>query len=479
MMNYLTTPFKTLLTLCLLGALTACGGGGGNSAGSSSASVSGTIDRTFQPAGNQQPKRSWTPPTTTTTSTAKNIAPTLKGTPRAAIKVGDQYWFKPVAYDANGDRLTFRVRNCPAWLSCNAADGSLSGTPTMSDIGTDNNIVITANDGAATASIGPFSIVVNNPTAVQTRTKKYNPGHYIELLRYQTSNRQKDNYLTDTMRPGVKGVLVRYYWRDLEKSPGVYDFSAIQHDLNLLSGQGMHLIVAPEDKTFTGSQLLQPMPDYMAKYTVRNNMGGMTAERWKPYVIDRWVKLMEAMGKRFDGNPYFEGIATHETALSIDNNVLTQRGYTPEIYRDGLIDLLKRTANAFPTSRIFWYMNFFPMRQDYIAQIASAVAPYGVAMGGPDVLPDEPSISSLAYPFYDQFEGTMPLFCAVMLDSYKHVHRTGSYPTKYWTMPELFRFARDELHLNYMFWTSVSNSYTGYDTHDAYPVIERNPVINP
>jgi hypothetical protein len=259
----------------------------------------------------------------------------------------------------------------------------------------------------------------------------------------------------------------------------VYDFSAIQHDLNLLSSQGMHLIAAPEDKTFKGSQLTQPLPDYLAGYSVPNNMGGVTALRWKPYVIDRWVKLMEAMGKQFDGNPYFEGIATHETALSINYDVLTDLGYTPEIYRDGLIDMIQRSAEAFPTSRVFWYMNFFPMRQDYIAQVASAVAPYGVLMGGPDVLPDDRSISSLAYPFYDQFEGTMPLFCAVMLNSYKHEHKDTSYPTRYWTMQELFDFARDELHLNYMFWTSVANSTTAYDTYDAYPVIGRNPSINP
>jgi hypothetical protein len=29
-----------------------------------------------------------------------------------------------------------------------------------------------------------------------------------------------------------------------------------------------------------------------------------------------------------------------------------------------------------------------------------------------------------------------------------------------------------------MFWTSVANSTTAYDTYDAYPVIERNPAIN-
>ena len=123
-------------------------------------------------------------------------------------------------------------------------------------------------------------------------------------------------------------------------------------------------------------------------------------------------------------------------------------------------------------------MNFFPLRQDYIAQVANAVAPAGVVMGGPDILPDSSTLSSRAYPFYDQFQGTMPLFCTVMPDSYKHQHMDTSYPTQYWTMQELFEFGRDELHLNYVLWTGVPDSSTAYDTYDAYPVIERNPAFN-
>ncbi len=371
--------------------------------------------------------------------------------------------------------MVFNIRNCPGWLAFNAADGSASGTPTTADIGTDSNIVITASDGTDSASMGPFSIVVNDVAKVQTTTRKYNPGHYIDLLRYETLSTRSDSYFTDAMRAGVTGFQVHYYWRDLEPAPGVYDFSRIQHDLDLASSQGLHLIVMPADKTFKHES---PVPDYLAKYMLPNRPGGYTVERWQPYVIDRWVKLVQAMGKQFDSNPYFEGVSTGETALGIDNAVLTANGYTPEIYRDALIDMLQRSAEVVPTSRVFWFMNFFPMRQDYIAQVASAVAPFGVAMGGPDILPDNSSLTQLAYPFYDQFQGSMPLFCAAMPDSYTHVHKDTSFPTKYWTMQELFHFARDKLHLNYIFWTSVPNSSTAYDTYDAYPVIENNPAFN-
>ena len=49
----------------------------------------------------------------------------------------------------------------------------------------------------------------------------------------------------------------------------------------------------------------------------------------------------------------------------------------------------------------------------------------------------------------------MPLFAQVEDICYSALHMTSGYPTKYWTLPELFRYARDELHVNYMFWVRI------------------------
>ncbi|MDF4377416.1 putative Ig domain-containing protein, partial [Vibrio parahaemolyticus] len=52
--------------------------------------------------------------------------------------------------------------NKPAWVSFDAATGTLSGTPSNDDVGTYAGIVITVSDGSATATLNTFSIVVNN-----------------------------------------------------------------------------------------------------------------------------------------------------------------------------------------------------------------------------------------------------------------------------------------------------------------------------
>lgn len=283
--------------------------------------------------------------------------------------------------------------------------------------------------------------------------------------------------MLNSIEPGVVGFMKRYTWRSLEPSLGVYDFSELQDDLNTAASQGMHLIAMIEDKTFT---LERPTSAYLDAYTLRNRAGGYTVVRWSPYVVTRWKALVKAIGQRFDGNSAFEGIATQETALGFDDATLNANGYTPEKYRDSYIDILSDASVTLPTSRVFWFMNFFPRKQDYIGSVASAVASKGVVMGGPDVWPDSKSLQSVTYPFYDQFAGKMPLFGQVEPVCYSLPHMSGTYSTKYWTMPELFKYARDNLYVNYMFWVRVPkpNPSDAYTWLDAVPVIGNNPTFN-
>ena len=134
-----------------------------------------------------------------------------------------------------------------------------------------------------------------------------------------------------------------------------------------------------------------------------------------------------------------------------------------------------------PSSRIFWFMNFFPVNESYIAGVASAVAPLGVLMGGPDVMPENPKLINKVYPFYNQFQGKMPLFGQVEGICYQQLHLSSGYKTKYWTMLELFDFARSKLHANYMFWVRVPTPAVpgAYSWLDSLPVIASNPVIAP
>ncbi len=85
----------------------------------------------------------------------------ISGTSPANTTVGEAYGFRPTATDANGDNLTFSIQNKPAWATFSSLTGNLTGTPTLSDVGTYPNIIISVSDGQSSASLSPFSLSVN------------------------------------------------------------------------------------------------------------------------------------------------------------------------------------------------------------------------------------------------------------------------------------------------------------------------------
>jgi hypothetical protein len=90
-----------------------------------------------------------------------NSPPQISGTPSGAIVIGNLYSFRPSAADPDGDPLNFAIENLPTWAEFNGGSGELSGQPTLGDVGMYENILISASDGQASASLPRFSISVD------------------------------------------------------------------------------------------------------------------------------------------------------------------------------------------------------------------------------------------------------------------------------------------------------------------------------
>jgi hypothetical protein len=324
------------------------------------------------------------------------------------------------------------------------------------------------------AALAALATIACIPAAnAYTTTRKFHPGQYTVIL---MAHNDQQRYMDDANRAGMRGIMKKYNWRDLEPTQGNYNFTKIQADLNWAQAYGMQLIIMIVDKSF---KLERPNPAYLDTLTPRNRTGGYTMVRWNPTVVTRYKALTAAMGKRFDSHPNFEGIAAQETSLGLDNTVLNKYGYSPEKYRDALISSFTYALSVMPRSRVFWYQNFFVGNQAYIGSVAAAVGPKGMVLAGPDVLPDNKALVQKTYPFYDQFQGKMHMGIQVEDICYRALHATAGYQTKYWTMQELFRYARDKLHSDYMFWVRIPSASPAdsYDWHDALPVIQANPVF--
>lgn len=93
-------------------------------------------------------------------SAPANRPPTISGTPTPSLNAGTAYSFQPAAADPDGNALTFSIQNKPAWATFSTATGALSGTPSAADVGTYSNIMISVNDGSASAALPAFSITV-------------------------------------------------------------------------------------------------------------------------------------------------------------------------------------------------------------------------------------------------------------------------------------------------------------------------------
>jgi hypothetical protein len=167
------------------------------------------------------------PATANTTTSQANRAPQIAGTPRSALVAGENYLFKPAASDANGDPLTFSVENRPRWLGFDPANGTLSGTPSVTDVGTYQRLTITVSDGKAIAALGPFNIAVQRvagttPSPVTAPAPVTDTGTKAVALSWAVPTEYEDG----TVFTDLAGYRIRYgvspgnYANLVEVSPG-------------------------------------------------------------------------------------------------------------------------------------------------------------------------------------------------------------------------------------------------------------------
>jgi hypothetical protein len=92
---------------------------------------------------------------------AATAAPSITGKPATTVTAAHYFAFQPSAANPGGKTLTFAIANKPAWAQFDSHTGRLYGTPLPQfNVGTFANIVISASDGGARASLAPFAVTV-------------------------------------------------------------------------------------------------------------------------------------------------------------------------------------------------------------------------------------------------------------------------------------------------------------------------------
>jgi hypothetical protein len=303
--------------------------------------------------------------------------------------------------------------------------------------------------------------------------------HYI----YVGRDREKLTEPGFLDRKGVDGFQVKYTWKQLEPAKSNYAFEDVQADLTLLKSKGKKLFIQVQDSNFTLQAV--PVPKYLQQSPayhggVAQQMTepegkpedakpyGYVARRWDPAVRERFHKLLFALGKEFDGQ--IEGVNLPETAIDVPlAGPRLPSGYTPEIYRDALLDTMTALKKAFPKSTAMIYANFMPESDPtgepvLLRSLYEKAVKLGVAMGGPDLLPNRKWQLLNSYPLIHQFSSQIPMGIAVQDDNLADIDPATRKPV---TVPALAAFATDYLHVRYIFW----GTQEPYFTRDVLPFL--------
>ncbi|MCZ8129688.1 MAG: hypothetical protein O9284_00085 [Steroidobacteraceae bacterium] len=247
----------------------------------------------------------------------------------------------------------------------------------------------------ARPSVPPKVCVGDPPVCVGTPARtastgriKWNPGHYMNAPTVSDPKVVNPTQLAD--EPYVKGMQQRYWWATLEPERGRYDFSIIDGHLAVLKPMGKRLVIQIMDRSWSGTSATGRLPAYLGTpefnggWYVKPNSTGVVARIWEKPVMDRLIALYEALGKRYDGEVYVEGITTEETSIGFSPGGSAPSSYNRPALAAQLKRLVTGARRAWPNSNVFVYTNFLTGE---IEGIIEHVAAERAAPGGPDVLP--------------------------------------------------------------------------------------------
>lgn len=268
-----------------------------------------------------------------------------------------------------------------------------------------------------------------------------------------------------------EGAQIMYSWRELEPERGHYDFSIIREDYDYLLSHGKSLFIQLQDATFNPGYLGVPAyllsDEFEGGSTPQFNDDGVAegwvAKRWNPKVQQRFSLLLEALGKEFDGK--VEGINLQESSIGVNSE--TDTTFTPGRYSESLKTNMLSLKKAFPQSTTMQYANFMPGEwlpwedEGYLRSIYQFGQKTGVGLGGPDLMVQRKGQLNHALAMMHEYSYTVPLGIAVQDGNYTgktgadqdyNEHEDHGLQVRENMVPLLHAFAKDFLHVSYMFW---------------------------
>ncbi len=274
---------------------------------------------------------------------------------------------------------------------------------------------------ATTQPEPPPQICVNNQCVATppsggtsaSGTIKWNPGHYMASDAVMSAGKSL-SYVQPEMddlnnQDAIQGYRAWFTWGALEPSQGNYDFSVVDAVLARLKtayNKPKRLVIGiwdysqnakGQNSTGTIPAYIQQNPIYGASPVAgsygwwgKNSNGtstGMYAPSlYNPAVMDRFIALVQALGKHLDGEPYFEALVVQEDATiaeAASGFGAPDPAYSDSGWLNQLERLLTAATAAFPHTSVVLQNTYFD-RPTYAATMEQWMAKNRIAPGSAD-----------------------------------------------------------------------------------------------
>ena len=272
----------------------------------------------------------------------------------------------------------------------------------------------------------------------------------------------------------IAGAQIKYTWRDLEPRHDAYDLEMIVEDLAWLSRHGKRLWIQLQDVSFGRDNRV--FPDYLLEDPAfaggvadqyegdapNVRFAGRMARRWDPAVRARIERLLDTLGRAFDGK--IEGLNFAETSFSVrDSAAHHPSAFTYDAYVDGVKAMMTAGRAAFTRSHVMVYANFMPGEwlperdRGYLRAVYAHADSIGVAVGGPDLMPHRRGQRNHGLRLIAARRATTVAGLAVQDGNLAEKNpATGERVT----VDALARYASDSLWLDYLFWGTEEPHYS-------------------
>ena len=273
---------------------------------------------------------------------------------------------------------------------------------------------------------------------------KWNPGHYITVPNYA----DKDMVVQEISSvSAIRGVQLRYEWKELEPQKDVYDFSKIDADIAKFSLVNKKLVIFLMTKSFVDSSALPPyMDNYVYRYGATTKPG-WNIKLWENEAKVRLEALVKALGAKYDSNPNVEAITFNETSLG--DGLITASQL--EAYFTNMIYVVEKASAYFRNTSVVQFVNY---PKSILPKLTEAMLKAKVSVGGPDIFPKDKGLLTGAYTYYSKFNGVTPVMPSVQGQNY--ITQCHNCPPDPLTLQQLYGYGKTNLFATHMFWTRTT-----------------------